>query len=905
METRTNFFTRLIILLLLVLGVGGSAWAETYTLGWGTASGSNFTNFTATSGSVSGILSFTTAKNGAGSAPAYNASNSELRLYYGSGGNGGSITITPASGITITGAVITTSTSPTVKYKVDGGSATSVTVSSNTYTISGISAESSLEIQNCNTTNTQLRIKTIQITYTTSVPSISMKGSTSIEIGGTETLEPTIKNSGGATVNWTTDNSDIVSLDGGTTGTTKTIRGVAIGGPIDVTARFTVGSTTYSATCAVTVTKKAPTITLDDSEMSLTVGGSTQTRTATTNSGGDITYSSSNTSVATVNRTTGEVSPVGKGSCTITANVAETSSYAAGNKSYPVKVIGPTKVYQKVTSAGELETGKKYILVYENGSSTRVMGAVDSYGASVDGFTITDNKITVTGDKAVNVLTLSAGTMSTNYAFKTEIEDAFLSWSSGNSLATYTGEVPMASSSWNLSYSGTTLTITNYNTTDRKLQYNSGSPRFACYTTSQQAVALYKEYDTSPSYDMSMSDVEVEMGSYVDNPASVTPSTTITYESDDTDVATVSPTGRITGVAPGTATITATAAAATIGGKSYPEKSVTCTVTVKKLAQTVTFDNGGATVSIVEGKTNTNVATTTGNGAITYKSSKTSVATVDASGKVTAVSMGTCTITATAAETSTYAQATASYVVNVTTSSYFKKVTSSEDIGEGEYLIVYESSDAAGKALDASLGTEIDKTNNTIDVSIADEKIAATEETMQAVLTFERDGSNYNMKSTAGYYVYANYKSSLYVLDASNTPSAQIVTYTGGVNKNVTIVDKNYDSGGHTVYLKYATGSTRFRYYTSGAAQDICLYKKVVVEVEDEDISFPISQYTMQVGSTYTQTAQTKDPAAVVTYSSSNPSVAIVNSTTGEVTALTEGITTITGTITATGKSAT
>ena len=161
------------------MAVVGVAWAQTtYTIGWGTASGDagTFTNFTETSGEVPGVLSFTTAKNDAGSAPAYNANNSELRLYYG-GGNGGSITITPADGITITDAVITTSTLPAVAYYVDGGSATSVTGSSNTYTISNISASSSLEIKNVNTnTNTQLRIKTIAITYTTSgsvPPSIS------------------------------------------------------------------------------------------------------------------------------------------------------------------------------------------------------------------------------------------------------------------------------------------------------------------------------------------------------------------------------------------------------------------------------------------------------------------------------------------------------------------------------------------------------------------------------------------------------------------------------------------------------------------------------------------------------------------------------------------------------------
>lgn len=158
---------------LLLMAVAGVAWAqtqETHTIGWGTASGDagTFTNFDVTSGEVAGVLSFTSDKNSSSTAPAYNANSSELRLYYNSSGDGGSITITPKEGITITGAVITTSTLPAVAYYVDGGSATSVSGSSNTYTISNISASSSLKIQNVNTSNTQLRIKTIAITYTVS-----------------------------------------------------------------------------------------------------------------------------------------------------------------------------------------------------------------------------------------------------------------------------------------------------------------------------------------------------------------------------------------------------------------------------------------------------------------------------------------------------------------------------------------------------------------------------------------------------------------------------------------------------------------------------------------------------------------------------------------------------------------
>ena len=162
---------KIVALCFVMVMAMGAAWGQnTHTIGWGTASGEEgtYTNFTDISGTVAGVCSFEAVKNSSGSNPAYNASASELRLYYNNGGDGGSIIITPVSGVTITGAEMTTSTSPSVAYYVDGGDAVSVSASDNTYTISNIAASTSLEIQNVNTTNTQLRIKTIALTYTTS-----------------------------------------------------------------------------------------------------------------------------------------------------------------------------------------------------------------------------------------------------------------------------------------------------------------------------------------------------------------------------------------------------------------------------------------------------------------------------------------------------------------------------------------------------------------------------------------------------------------------------------------------------------------------------------------------------------------------------------------------------------------
>lgn len=68
------------------------------------------------------------------------------------------------------------------------------------------------------------------------------------------------------------------------------------------------------------------------------VGDAAFTNTLTTNSTGTITYSSDNTSVATVNETTGEVTIVSPGWAVITASVAANADYNAVSAMYTLKV---------------------------------------------------------------------------------------------------------------------------------------------------------------------------------------------------------------------------------------------------------------------------------------------------------------------------------------------------------------------------------------------------------------------------------------------------------------------------------------------------------------------------------------------------------------------------------------
>ena len=142
----------------------------------------------------------------------------------------------------------------------------------------------------------------------------------------------------------------------------------------------------------------------------------------------------------------------------------------------------------------------------------------------------------------------------------------------------------------------------------------------------------------------------------------------VTWTSDKTSVATVDETGKVTAVAAGTATITAFA-------NDESGKSATCTVTVAKKAGSISYTTTAVNKTVGDDAF-TNTLTKTGDGTVSYASSKTSVATVNADGQVTIVSAGETTITATVTDSDTYSYATktATYTVTVAASGPLTKL---------------------------------------------------------------------------------------------------------------------------------------------------------------------------------------------------------------------------------------
>ncbi|WP_174818626.1 Ig-like domain-containing protein, partial [Paenibacillus kobensis] len=163
---------------------------------------------------------------------------------------------------------------------------------------------------------------TSAVTVTTAVTGVTLdQTSLSMLTGGAdETLTATVgpATASNKNVTWSTSDASVATVANGVV--------TAVGnGTATITATTADGS--FTATSTVTVTTAVTGVTLDQTSLSLLTGGADETLTATVNpataSNKNVTWSTSDASVATV--TNGVVSPVGNGTATITVTTTDGS----------------------------------------------------------------------------------------------------------------------------------------------------------------------------------------------------------------------------------------------------------------------------------------------------------------------------------------------------------------------------------------------------------------------------------------------------------------------------------------------------------------------------------------------------------------------------------------------------
>ena len=158
----------------------------------------------------------------------------------------------------------------------------------------------------------------------------------------------------------------------------------------------------------------------------------------------------------------------------------------------------------------------------------------------------------------------------------------------------------------------------------------------------------------------------------------------------------------------------------------------------------------------------------------------------------------------------------------------FKKVTSTANITDGEYLIVYEDGSVA---FNGSLET-LDAVENTVSVTIKDDEIKANEDISKATFTINTtDGT---LLSSSGYYVG--------VLSNNNGLKQSKSTYTNSFaidDEGNAEIKAVFDASTMALRFNAAKDQMRFRYYKNngGNQKVIALYKKVVeLEVPGTEI---------------------------------------------------------------------
>ena len=172
-------------------------------------------------------------------------------------------------------------------------------------------------------------------------------------------------------------------------------------------------------------------------------------------------------------------------------NLAGKTVYTAANDMPNVTATGVVynAVFAKAsegsvtwTKATSISAGDVVVFTYGTTNKAAEMTGVSGSGTSTSRTKIPDNI------EGTYLLTVETGNGGSGYSFKNG--NNYLSWSSGNSLETSTTK--NNASSWTVNVSSGDFKLTNVGTTDRKLQYNASSPRWACYTTSQTAFQIYK-----------------------------------------------------------------------------------------------------------------------------------------------------------------------------------------------------------------------------------------------------------------------------------------------------------------------------------------------------------------------------------------------------------------------------
>ena len=475
----------------------------------------------------------------------------------------------------------------------------------------------------------------------------------------------------GTTVEIEAINADLITYT--TDGTTPTMESTTYSAPVAITKTMTLKAKAWdsdlneSEVASIDFTLKAPEAPTFSVEGGEVIQGSTVT--LTPGEGGEVIVYTTDGSTPTIESDIYTEAITINAAMTIKAATVDDGDNLSTIASYDFTVI-KVDVYEKVTDASTLAAGDQLLLVYENGNLA--LGAINGNGKIYDyaSVTISSSKIS---NPSASVAVLTLGGDSEGWTLQSSLDSKYLSLPSSSNELRQSATAVTDNDKWTISIEEGVASVTNVAYDTRTIKYNSGSPRFACYTTGQQSLALYrlKEDLTETTITINPSEnFELNYGGSKVLTVTASSGAEITAKSSDEDIATVAKTGEneytvtaVSGTEQGVdATITFTAA------KTATHKAATSTVTATvkdtRTAAPISFAVSEVTKDLEDSYTGQALINEESLD-VTWNSSNENVATVE-NGTVTLVGEGETTISATFNGNNTYKLTTMEYTLTVT-----------------------------------------------------------------------------------------------------------------------------------------------------------------------------------------------------------------------------------------------
>ncbi len=173
-------------------------------------------------------------------------------------------------------------------------------------------------------------------------------------------------------------------------------------------------------------------------------------------------------------------------------SLVTTQTFTVGGNTPVVPVVTGENVYVKVTSSNDLESGRRYLIVYEESETAgQAYSGFNKDKGTPGAVTIANGQIDLSANHN-GIVPLTLEQTASGMWTITDGDGYLALTSNSNSLNKSTSSTD-ANAQWTISASPTVTTLVANAHNKYQLQYNVSAKMFRCYTGGQKPVMLYKE----------------------------------------------------------------------------------------------------------------------------------------------------------------------------------------------------------------------------------------------------------------------------------------------------------------------------------------------------------------------------------------------------------------------------